>query len=140
MSVFLDEFEQAPGLCYLNYAAIGPWPRRAACRQRGVLLCIHAVQQAGALPFNVERYQCDFAMADGHKWMLGPEGAGRVPLPWRTAQAVETARLRLAYAGPPRQLRAPRVATGTQRATLGMRHARTCSAPARWRRACRCWS
>ncbi|PMZ96099.1 MULTISPECIES: aminotransferase class V-fold PLP-dependent enzyme [unclassified Pseudomonas] len=30
MSVFLDEFEQAPGLCYLNHAAIGPWPRRAA--------------------------------------------------------------------------------------------------------------
>jgi hypothetical protein len=29
MSVFLDEFEQAPGLCYLNHAAIAPWPRRA---------------------------------------------------------------------------------------------------------------
>lgn len=215
MSVFLDEFEQAPGLCYLNHAAIGPWPRRAAqavasfardnvrlgasaypawlaterrlrerlarllnaptsgdialvgntsqalslvafgldwqpgdqvvisdeefpsnrvvwqalanhgvevveaslagtdpeaallaacgprarllsvsavqfasglrldlarlgtgCRQRGVLLCIDAIQQVGALPFDVQRYQCDFAMADGHKWMLGPEGLG----------------------------------------------------------------
>ena len=30
MSVFLDEFEQAPGLCYLNHAAIAPWPRRTA--------------------------------------------------------------------------------------------------------------
>lgn len=215
MSVFLDEFEQAPGLCYLNHAAIGPWPRRAAeavasfardnvrlgasaypawlaterrlrerlarllnaptsgdialvgntsqalslvafgldwqpgdqvvisdeefpsnrvvwqalanhgvevveanlagadpeaallaacgprarllsvsavqfasglrldlarlgvaCRQRGVLFCIDAIQQVGALPFDVQRYQCDFAMADGHKWMLGPEGLG----------------------------------------------------------------
>ncbi|UVL17864.1 aminotransferase class V-fold PLP-dependent enzyme [Pseudomonas sp. B21-044] len=215
MSVFLDEFEQAPGLCYLNHAAIAPWPRRAAeavasfardnvrlgasaypawlaterrlrerlarllnaptsgdialvgntsqalslvafgldwqpgdqvvisdeefpsnrvvwqalanhgvevveanlagadpeaallaacgprarllsvsavqfasglrldlarlgvaCRQRGVLFCIDAIQQVGALPFDVQRYQCDFAMADGHKWMLGPEGLG----------------------------------------------------------------
>lgn len=207
MSVFLDEFEQAPGLCYLNHAAIAPWPRRtaeavarfaqdnvrlgaheypawlaterrlrerlarllnaptigdialvgntsqalslvafgldwrpgdqvvisdeefpsnrvvwqaladrgvevveaslavaacgprtrllsvsavqfasglrldlarlgAACRQRGVLFCVDAIQQVGALPFDVQHYQCDFAMADGHKWMLGPEGLG----------------------------------------------------------------
>lgn len=30
MSMFLDEFDQAPGLCYLNHAAIAPWPRRAS--------------------------------------------------------------------------------------------------------------
>ncbi|MFF7107746.1 aminotransferase class V-fold PLP-dependent enzyme [Pseudomonas sichuanensis] len=215
MSVFLDEFEQAPGLCYLNHAAIAPWPRRATdavarfardnlqrgasdypawlaterrlrerlarllnapstgdiallgntsqalslvafgldwqrgdkviisdeefpsnrvvwqaladqgvdvietslagddpeaallkacgprarllaisavqfasglrldlarlgqgCRERGVLFCVDAIQQIGALPFDVQHYQCDFAMADGHKWMLGPEGLG----------------------------------------------------------------
>ncbi|WP_439861663.1 aminotransferase class V-fold PLP-dependent enzyme [Pseudomonas sp. MBLB4136] len=46
------------------------------CRQRGVLFCIDAIQQLGALPFDVRRYQCDFAMADGHKWLLGPEGLG----------------------------------------------------------------
>ncbi|UTW08373.1 aminotransferase class V-fold PLP-dependent enzyme [Pseudomonas benzenivorans] len=46
------------------------------CRQRGVLLCVDAIQQLGALPFDVQRYQCDFAMADGHKWLLGPEGLG----------------------------------------------------------------
>ena len=44
------------------------------CRQRGVLFCIDAIQQLGALPFDVQAYDCDFAMADGHKWMLGPEG------------------------------------------------------------------
>lgn len=48
----------------------------AACRQRGVLFCVDAIQQVGALPFDVQHYQCDFAMADGHKWMLGPEGLG----------------------------------------------------------------
>lgn len=47
-----------------------------ACQQRGVLFCVDAIQQIGALPFDVQHYQCDFAMADGHKWMLGPEGLG----------------------------------------------------------------
>lgn len=46
------------------------------CEQRGVLLCIDAIQQLGALPFDVQQYKCAFAMADGHKWLLGPEGLG----------------------------------------------------------------
>lgn len=44
------------------------------CEKRGVLLCIDAIQQIGALPFDVQQSRCAFAMADGHKWMLGPEG------------------------------------------------------------------
>lgn len=48
----------------------------AGCGARGVLLCIDAIQQLGALPFDVQRYGCAFAMADGHKWMLAPEGLG----------------------------------------------------------------
>ena len=46
------------------------------CEQRDVLLCIDAIQQLGALPFDVQQSRCAFAMADGHKWMLGPEGLG----------------------------------------------------------------
>lgn len=46
------------------------------CKERNVLFCIDAIQQLGALPFDVQLYQCDFAMADGHKWLLGPEGLG----------------------------------------------------------------
>lgn len=46
------------------------------CRARHVLFCVDAIQQIGALPFDVQHAQCDFAMADGHKWMLGPEGMG----------------------------------------------------------------
>jgi selenocysteine lyase/cysteine desulfurase len=45
-------------------------------KQRGVLFCIDAIQQIGALPFDVQASQCDFAMADGHKWMCSPEGLG----------------------------------------------------------------
>ncbi|WP_347904911.1 aminotransferase class V-fold PLP-dependent enzyme [Pseudomonas purpurea] len=48
----------------------------AGCKQANVLFCIDAIQQLGALPFDVQTYQCDFAMADGHKWLLGPEGLG----------------------------------------------------------------
>ncbi|MDH5185129.1 MAG: aminotransferase class V-fold PLP-dependent enzyme, partial [Gammaproteobacteria bacterium] len=33
-----------------------------------------AIQSIGALQFDVQACHIDFAMADGHKWMLGPEG------------------------------------------------------------------
>ncbi|NWL80245.1 aminotransferase [Pseudomonas taiwanensis] len=46
------------------------------CRRLGVLFCVDAIQQLGALPFDVQAIDCAFAMADGHKWMLGPEGLG----------------------------------------------------------------
>jgi cysteine desulfurase / selenocysteine lyase len=48
----------------------------AACRERGVLFCVDAIQSLGALPFDAQAIDCDFAMADGHKWLLGPEGLG----------------------------------------------------------------
>jgi len=46
------------------------------CRERGILFCVDAIQQLGALPFDVETVGCDFAVADGHKWLLAPEGLG----------------------------------------------------------------
>jgi len=45
-----------------------------ACRERNILFCVDAIQQIGALQFDVEDIQADFVVADGHKWMLGPEG------------------------------------------------------------------
>lgn len=45
-----------------------------ACRERGVLICLDAIQGLGALPFDLARSPVDFIVADGHKWMLGPEG------------------------------------------------------------------
>ena len=44
------------------------------CRQRGILFCVDAIQWLGALPFDLESCQADFVAADGHKWLLGPEG------------------------------------------------------------------
>ena len=48
----------------------------SACRQHGVLLCIDAIQSLGAVRFDLEKTPADFVIADGHKWMLGPEGLG----------------------------------------------------------------
>ena len=47
-----------------------------AVHRRGGLLFVDAIQGLGAFPINVHDSQIDFLAADGHKWMLGPEGAG----------------------------------------------------------------
>lgn len=44
------------------------------CRANGILFCVDAIQGLGASPFDLESSQADFLVADGHKWMLGPEG------------------------------------------------------------------
>lgn len=42
----------------------------------GALLCVDAIQGLGAFPLDVKAAPIDFLAADGHKWLLGPEGAG----------------------------------------------------------------
>ena len=44
------------------------------CRDRHLLFCVDAIQSLGALPFDIQQAQADFVVADGHKWLLGPEG------------------------------------------------------------------
>ncbi len=46
------------------------------CKENDILFCIDAIQSLGAVEFDVQAYQADFVMADGHKWMFGPEGLG----------------------------------------------------------------
>lgn len=46
------------------------------CRDHHLLFCVDAIQSLGALSADVQRWQADFVMADGHKWLLGPEGLG----------------------------------------------------------------
>jgi len=46
----------------------------AACNKNNILFCVDAIQTIGALQFDVQKIQADFVMADGHKWMLAPEG------------------------------------------------------------------
>lgn len=46
----------------------------AHCQRNDILFCVDAIQSLGAIPFDVQRIKADFVVADGHKWMLGPEG------------------------------------------------------------------
>jgi len=46
------------------------------CHARGVALFVDAIQGLGPLRIDVRRTPLDFLAADGHKWLLGPEGAG----------------------------------------------------------------
>ena len=53
----------------MNLEAIGSF-----CRREGILFCVDAIQSLGAIPFDLQKLGADFVMADGHKWMMGPEG------------------------------------------------------------------
>jgi selenocysteine lyase/cysteine desulfurase len=44
--------------------------------ERGILVFLDAIQGLGVFPLDVVQTPVDFLAADGHKWMLGPEGAG----------------------------------------------------------------
>lgn len=46
----------------------------AACRQNDILFFVDAIQQLGAIQLDVEACGIDFLAADGHKWLLAPEG------------------------------------------------------------------
>jgi cysteine desulfurase/selenocysteine lyase len=48
----------------------------AICRDRDVLLVVDAIQGLGVLPMHMGTFGVDAVAADGHKWLLGPEGAG----------------------------------------------------------------
>ena len=44
--------------------------------EQGALMFLDAIQGLGVFPLDVNEMGIDFLAADGHKWMLGPEGAG----------------------------------------------------------------
>ena len=44
------------------------------CHDNHILFCVDAIQSLGALQFDAQDCHADFVVADGHKWMLGPEG------------------------------------------------------------------
>lgn len=46
------------------------------CRRRGCIYFVDAIQGLGAFPLDVRECHIDALAADGHKWMLGPEGCG----------------------------------------------------------------
>lgn len=75
----INEHTRLVSLSFVEYAsgfrndldALG-----ALCRSRGVLFMVDAIQGLGVFPIDVANTAIDFLAADGHKWLLGPEGAG----------------------------------------------------------------
>jgi selenocysteine lyase/cysteine desulfurase len=46
------------------------------CHRHGCLYLVDAIQGLGAFPVDVRRARIGALAADGHKWLLGPEGCG----------------------------------------------------------------
>ena len=46
------------------------------CRGREIFFFVDAIQSLGVLPLDVSQLPIDGLAADGHKWLLGPEGGG----------------------------------------------------------------
>lgn len=46
------------------------------CSRNGCLFVVDAIQGMGAFPIDVRAAKIDALSADGHKWLLGPEGCG----------------------------------------------------------------
>ena len=46
------------------------------CKRRNCFFLVDAIQGMGAFALDVEAYNIDALAADGHKWMMGPEGCG----------------------------------------------------------------
>lgn len=53
----------------LDLEAIGD-----ACQKQQVFFCVDAIQSLGAICFDAQAVHADFVVADGHKWLLAPEG------------------------------------------------------------------
>jgi cysteine desulfurase/selenocysteine lyase len=68
--VSLSHVEFASGQRH-DIAAVGGF-----CRANHKLFCVDAIQTLGIVPVDVRAMNIDFLSADGHKWLLAPEGAG----------------------------------------------------------------
>jgi len=76
---FLDQTTQIVSVSWVGYVSGFRCDLTELCEKlhaRGIKLFVDAIQGLGAFPLSVESIPIDFLAADGHKWMLGPEGAG----------------------------------------------------------------
>lgn len=79
LAALIDEHTRLVSVSFVEYAsgfrhdlhAIGQ-----LCQGQNVQFFVDAIQGLGVLPLDVQEVPVDFLAADGHKWLLGPEGAG----------------------------------------------------------------
>ena len=75
----IDERTRIVSVSWVGYASgfrIDPVEVSNAVHEKGALFFLDAIQGLGVFPLDVQAANIDFLAADGHKWMLGPEGAG----------------------------------------------------------------
>jgi selenocysteine lyase/cysteine desulfurase len=66
--VSISSVQYASGLC-IDLEALSK-----LCQNNKTLLCVDAIQSLGAIPFDQQKIQADFIVADGHKWLMAAEG------------------------------------------------------------------
>jgi cysteine desulfurase / selenocysteine lyase len=59
------------------------------CCRRGAIFFVDAIQGLGAFPLDVQAANIDALSADGHKWLLGPEGCGILFISRKLQEQVE---------------------------------------------------
>lgn len=75
----MDSRTRIVSASWVGYASgyrLDPIELGARVHDRGALFFLDAIQGLGVFPLDVEQAPIDFFAADGHKWLLGPEGAG----------------------------------------------------------------
>jgi selenocysteine lyase/cysteine desulfurase len=73
----LDERTRLVSLSSIHYVTGAPIDLDvigAYLRRQNILFCVDAIQSFGAVPCSARHV--DFLVADGHKWLLGPQGMG----------------------------------------------------------------
>jgi selenocysteine lyase/cysteine desulfurase len=74
-----DDRTRVVSASWVGYASgfrIDPEKLARVAHDHGALFFLDAIQGMGVFPLDVRQADVDFLAADGHKWMLGPEGAG----------------------------------------------------------------
>jgi len=77
---------------YVNYLSgyrVDLEPIGNLCARHGCFFFVDAIQGMGAFPIDVEAAHIDALAADGHKWMLGPEGNGVLYVRRKWLDAIE---------------------------------------------------
>ncbi len=46
------------------------------CKEHDVIFSVDSIQGLGAIPLDAQKFQIDFLSNGGHKWLMGPMGAG----------------------------------------------------------------
>ena len=75
----IDSRTRIVSVSWVGYASgyrVDPCELAELVHQRGALFFLDAIQGLGVFPLDVRKTPIDFFAADGHKWLLGPEGAG----------------------------------------------------------------